>query len=272
MTMFGPQYPKIDTMWKRDPARENNVIPGKFARPEFEFLKDVPWRWTEKVDGANIRLHYHPATPYLLSLPDTGADRWYGVRIGGRTDEAQIPPVLRAALDPLIDPPRWEHAFPDVSAEVTVYGEGYGAGIQKDGRLYRDTPGFIVFGVRVGQWWLGDADVADVAAKLGLDVVPPAAAAWPGDTEPHEIGPCGLHDAWDIIRGGKFAVSRLTSQWPGVRVEGMVGRPVTDLLTASGERIITKIKVADWTRLQADWTRLQARRSQQRADKAAGVR
>jgi len=38
------------------------------------------------------------------------------------------------------------------------------------------------------------------------------------------------------------------SHWDGARIEGMVGRPGVDLFTRSGERLMAKIKVADYLR------------------------
>ena len=83
---FGPTYPKIDTVFKRDAARRFIIIPGDYSTPEFEYLADTPWGWTEKVDGTNIRLHWD------------GSE----VTIGGRTDNAQVPSPLVANLRPLL--------------------------------------------------------------------------------------------------------------------------------------------------------------------------
>ena len=54
--IFGPEYPKIQTLFKRDDR--NVIIEGDWSVPEFAYLADKPWRWTEKVDGTNIRLHW----------------------------------------------------------------------------------------------------------------------------------------------------------------------------------------------------------------------
>lgn len=210
--MYGQPYPKINSLWKRDPLAKNTVIPGEFSCEEFRFLEHMPWRWTEKVDGTNIRLHWNGET----------------TTIGGRTDRAQIPADLREALKPIAD--RVGEHFEDLS-EVTLYGEGYGPKIQKGGGLYRDTPGFILFDVRVGRWWLKDADLYEIAGKLGIDVVPlydDFASIW---------------EIWDEVCGGS-----LVSYWEkvGTRIEGLVGRPAVELHDRTGQRIITKVKVQDW--------------------------
>lgn len=208
--IFGPEYSKIDTLWKR--TEKGLVIPGEFSTPEFEYLRNVPWTWTEKIDGTNIRLHWDGTV----------------VTIGGREDNAQLPAVLVAALarGGQLDGNRWEAMFPD-AVDVTVYGEGYGQGIQKGGQ-YRPDTSVIVFDVRVGGWWLEEASVADIAGKLGLETVP-------------SMGTFTPSDAWEGVVHGE-----LHSHWPNAQIEGIVGKPAVNLFTRKGERIITKLKVKDW--------------------------
>jgi hypothetical protein len=207
-TQFGPEYPKIQTLFKRD--ERNVIIPSEWSVPEFAFLARCPWRWTEKIDGTNIRLHWNGET----------------VTVGGRTDNAQVPTTLLSNLAPLLDTERWRAVFPDAT-DVTVYGEGYGAKIQKGGQ-YRPDQAVIVFDVLVGRWWLDDENVADVASRLGFDVVP-----WQFTGS--------LDEAWGLIVAGV-----LTSEWPDARIEGVVGRPAVDLFNRRGERVMAKAKVKDW--------------------------
>lgn len=211
--MFGRTYQKINTAFKRDDR--NIIIPFDWSIPEFVYLQDNPWIWAEKIDGMNIRIHWNGQT----------------VTIGGRSDNASIPGDLIAALKPYTDVDIWKRMFPD-GDDVTLYGEGYGAGIQKGGS-YRSDKGFILFDVRIGDWWLRDDSIEEVAAGFGLDVVPSA-------------GVMSLNDAWKkIVLGG------LTSAWPGVKIEGIVGRPEVPLLTRKGERLIVKLKLRDWEEYQS---------------------
>lgn len=210
--MFGPEYHKINTLFKRD--ERNVIVPWDWALPEFDYLADCPWRWTEKVDGTNIRVH------------------WDGERvvIGGRTDNAQVPTFLLAALaDLTTNAALWAATFPE-SLDVTLYGEGYGPKIQSGGQ-YRSDPALILFDVKVGPWWLRPDDVLDVATKLGLDMVP-------------ETGSWTLRDAVEVVQGGQ-----LPSHWPNARIEGLVGTPMVDLFDRSGHRIIAKIKGKDFADL-----------------------
>lgn len=213
------EYPKINSLWMRDDR--GRVILDQFAQPEYAFLADKPWLWTEKVDGTNIRIGWRPMDESVDPLPS-----W----IRGRSDNASIPPKLLGVLVGLWRSLPWAEAFPtvDVMSEVTLYGEGYGAGIQKGG-MYRPDPSFVLFDVNVGGWWLRRPDVEDVAFKLGLDVVP-------------IVAECDLHDAVGIVRDG------FVSAWDEARPEGIVGRPAVDLWDRKGERITTKIKAKDIAR------------------------
>jgi len=111
--------------------------------------------------------------------------------------------------------------------EAVLYGEGYGAKIQKNGGNYRQDQDFILFDVRCGDWWLKRSDVEDVAEKLGIDVVP-------------MIGQGTLFDAVN------FAKQRFKSKWGDFEAEGIVARPAVELKTRGGQRLIAKIKCRDF--------------------------
>ena len=120
---------------------------------------------------------------------------------------------------------------------VVIYGEGYGAGIQKGGGLYSAFKKFIVFdvfvidpvGSKLGGWWLSDANVHDIADKLGLDAVP-------------YIGEMTLEEAALKVRQG--FMSALNGGQAGA--EGMVGRPIEALFDKKGHRLIVKLKTKDF--------------------------
>lgn len=214
--VFGPDYPKINTIFERD--KRGVIIPGKAAIPEFRFLWDCPWDWDEKVDGTNIRLHWDGSRVY----------------VAGREDNALLSARLVAALAPCLEPDLWNTAFPQAD-DVTLYGEGYGAGIQDKGAAYRAEPSVIVFDANISGWWLSRENVRDIAGQVGLDVVPLYMTAT-------------IAEAWDVLAGGG-----LESHWPGARIEGLVGRPAVDLYSKKGERLMAKMKVRD----HADWLRAQ---------------
>jgi len=206
------QYHKIKTVWERDPETNyKTLIHGKWALPEFGFLQNNHWLFTEKVDGTNVRI-----------IVEDG-----GIRFAGKSDAAVLP-------RPLLDSLRDTHlAFRDrfcdlfAGAPAYLYGEGYGAGIQKGGGLYRPDQGFVLFDVRVGEWWLRRSDVEDIAGELSLNVVPVIGAGTLNDMITHVI------DGFD-------------SQWGRFRAEGIVARPAVELFDRGGRRIITKVKCKDF--------------------------
>jgi RNA ligase len=205
------EYQKIPGPYKRHtegPLR-NQVIEGEWTSPELAHLASLPWLWTEKVDGTNIRVG------------------WDGHKVtyGGRTASAQIPARLLPVLDTLFPEELLELKFGENAA--TLYGEGYGAGIQKGG-VYRPDMSFVLFDVKVGHWWLRRDDVEGVAAAMGLAVVPLVAYA-------------PVAGAIDLVRGG------LGSAWnPDHAAEGLVGVTPDGLLDRSGKRIMVKVKARDF--------------------------
>ena len=151
------EYHKIQTIFKRDMAsKRKTLMEGDWTLPEFEYLAGNAWTFTEKVDGTNIRVIFKDGA----------------IALGGRTEDAEIPAPLVSRLNERFLPlaQRLGEVFTDGAA--VLYGEGYGAKIQKGGGNYRADQDFVLFDVRVGPWWLQRADVEDVAQKLGLDVVP----------------------------------------------------------------------------------------------------
>ena len=213
------EYHKIPTVWKRDPETKfKTLIEGAWATPELKYLKDCQWVFTEKVDGTNIRV------------------MWDGIRIryGGKTDNVQIPAFL---IDRLLDLFPESDAgceifrvmFPDCDS-VCLYGEGYGAKIQKGGGNYKaDGVDFVLFDVKVGDWWLKHEDVEDVADKLVLRVVP--------------VLGCGT-----LIDGIGETERGMASEWGDFTMEGLVMRPSVELKSRNGQRIIAKIKHKDFAK------------------------
>lgn len=200
------EYHKIQSVYKRD-EKTHRFIEGEWSLPEFSYLQYTGWEFTEKVDGTNIRVSNAEGV----------------VRVGGRTDNAQIPATLVARLQEMFPIEKFE-GLPS----LTLYGEGYGAKIQKGGGDYiPDGCSFILFDVCIDGWWLRSKDVYDIAAKLGINCVP-------------IIGHGTLHDAIQLCRDG-FA-SKLKSSAP----EGLVCRPTVELRDRAGRRIITKIKLKDF--------------------------
>lgn len=201
------EYHKIVTVWERDPETKfRTLIRGKWALPEFDYLKDLPWQWTEKLDGTNIRVV------------------WDGekVTVKGKTDNAQLYAPLVEWMQGKFYAGAMQRHF---SGPVTLYGEGFGAGIQGGGKYRSDTV-MVLFDVYAGMW-LKREDVDEIARKLEIESV-------------RIIGAGPLESAVALAEHG------ITSIYNGAPAEGLVMRPSVELLDRRGGRVITKIKTKDF--------------------------
>lgn len=200
-------YPKIHSVYKRD--EKGNMLWGKYSLPEFEYLANNEWVFTEKVDGTNIRVIWEDHTLTFM----------------GRTDKAQIPLFLLDKLDKVFSLERMAAMFDD---DACLYGEGYGARIQGGGGNYiPNGVDFVLFDIRIGDVWLKQVDVRDIGTRLGLTCVP-------------VIGTGTLEDMLEKTRLG------FNSLWGEFPAEGIVARPKIDLNDRGNRRIITKAKHKDW--------------------------
>jgi hypothetical protein len=208
------EYHKIQSVYKRDPIT-HKFIDGEWSLPEFDYLAECEWEWTEKVDGTNIRVIWDD----MDKLVD------YEVIFKGKTDNAQIPASLVKSLQDLFPSEKFRDVF---DSSVCLYGEGYGNRIQKVGSLYKpDGVSFVLFDILIGEWWLKREDVIAIAAKMGIEVVP--TVDW--------------GTLWEAIM---FVKKGFNSNWGAFPAEGLVCRPKVDLRSRDGHRIITKIKTKDF--------------------------
>lgn len=216
------KYHKIQSIYKRHTEGKSRgaFIDGEWSLPEFEYLKDNKWTFTEKVDGTNIRIMFDGTS----------------IKYGGKTDNASIPVFLLTRLDELFK--NKELLFKEVfginegisNFNVCLYGEGYGARIQKGGGNYKaDGVDFVLFDVKIDNWWLKKEAVQDIADKLNIKIVP-------------IIGEGTIKEAENKCREG------FNSVWGNFQAEGIVLRPAVELSARNGHRIITKIKCKDFVK------------------------
>lgn len=228
-------YHKIQTLFKRDldgtlTGKKGKMLFGEWATPELEYLARNQWEFTEKVDGTNIRI-----------------GMWAGneePEFAGRTDRALIPKPLLAYLTDTFTVEAFENADLHINP-IILFGEGYGPKIQNGAKYTggENLHSFVLFDVKIGDWWLNRKDVDDIASKLGIDSVP-------------TIGTGTLYDAVEIVKSGitftetgavkSWGRGGLKSQWGDFEAEGIVARPVTPLFDRKGQRIIAKIKAVDF--------------------------
>lgn len=205
-------YDKIGNVFERSTERSRKLIEGKFTNAAVEYLKDLPWVFTEKIDGTNTRIYWDG----------------YRVSILGRTDKSQLPHHLLFRLEELFKTPEAEEVFEQNfgTAPVELFGEGYGPKIQNGG-AYRNSVDFILFDVMMGGNYQSRGTVEGIARMFGIDCVP------------------------IVLRGTiadavAFVKTHPNSTYGTAKMEGVVGRPEIEMRDQWGNRVIVKIKVRDF--------------------------
>lgn len=206
------EYHKIETVFERDMDGTKKLIEGQFRNETINYLQNNLWQFTEKIDGTNIRIHWDGHT----------------ITFGGRTDAAQIPSHLMNKLNEIFSNTTTEEMFEQMfgEKEVILFGEGYGNKIQKGG-LYRPDVGFILFDVMIGDVYLSRINVESIATSLGLEIVPIVLEG-------------------TIDEAVAFVKTHPDSTIGQAKMEGVVGRPLVELMDRRGQRVIVKIKVRDF--------------------------
>lgn len=209
------EYTKIETIFERDMSGTKKLIDGKYRNETVEYLKNNEWICTEKIDGTNIGIV------------------WDGHKVSyqGRTEKAQIPAHLMNKLLEMFGGNENEELFEQKFGEmqVVLFGEGYGAKIQKGGGDYRNDVSFILFDVYLPEQnlWLKRDAVEDIAKTFNIDVVP--------------IILTGTLD-----EAVNFVKSKPKSTIGVANMEGLVCKPKIDVLDRMGRRLIVKVKVCDF--------------------------
>lgn len=249
-------YQKINTIFLRD---ANNVIMPyePFVEPEFEYLRGLKWRAEEKIDGTNMRIEVtkEEVLDYTMD-PSVLKGVKFNIRIAGKTDNAQIPKNLlkhmqekytnekilgALGLKEFIPVSEWKSMYnwddySKIPSIYTIYGEGYGEGIQSGGWYIKGGNEFIVFDVKVNDIYLKTEARDEIATKLGAPIVP-------------FKGYFTLDEAIDYVRNGFRSV---VAESPEVKMaEGLVLRTDLGLRNRMGNRLIVKIKYEDFQKYRA---------------------
>lgn len=207
------EYHKIDTLFERDPQTKK-LINGKFRNPMVEYLKDNTWIFTEKVNGTNIRIYWDG----------------HSVQFGGRTDNANIPPLLLRKLEELfggeINAQLFEQKFGENVVEL--FGEGYGEKIQNGGAYIKGVD-FILFDVMINDLFLTRENVEDIASYFNIKVAPILLEGT-------------IEDGVNYVLSHRESVVAEN----GALLEGVVGRTKVETFDRRGRRSIVKIKYCDF--------------------------
>lgn len=205
------EYHKIETIFERD-DNTKKLNENKYRNKIVEFLKDLEWEFTEKIDGTNIRIYWNG----------------HKVQYYGRTDKTQIPSQLLNYLIEKFGGDTNEEMFEQLfgDKEVTLIGEGYGAKIQSGGD-YRSDNSFTLFDVIIDGIFLNRESVQSIANSLNIETAP---VVFYGNLQ----------------KGIDYVKTKPDSLIGTAKMEGLVARPKQELLDRLGNRIIVKIKVKDF--------------------------
>ena len=209
------EYNKIEVIFNRDMEGTKKLVDGSFRSEAVEYLKDMPWLFTEKIDGTNIGIV------------------WDGHKVTyqGRTQSSSIQANVLNKLLELFGTNEVEELFEQKFGEMNVilYGEGYGAKVQKGGGNYRSDVSFILFDVYLPEQdlFLKRDAVEDIAKTFGIEIVPIVLTGT-------------IQEAIDFVKTNPASTIGVA------KMEGVVGHPLVELRDRQGKRVIVKIKVRDF--------------------------
>jgi hypothetical protein len=110
-----------------------------------------------------------------------------------------------------------------------LFGEGYGSNIQACGPKYRDDPGFMLFDIRINNWWISQEDLQGMADQLEVPRAP-------------ELGVYTENEIIENIKSQSLSFCSKEAQ----DMEGVVCRSFPQMLFRSGEPIMWKLKIRDF--------------------------
>jgi len=216
------KYPKIETLFKRD---ENFKVTNEIRLPEFENIKN--WLITEKIDGTNIR---------IIFTPD---DKLF---IRGKTDNASIPTFLLEELQKIFTIEKVKAVLNNpIEKGLCLYGEGYGAKIQKGGGNYNQGNSFRLFDVWIDGCWLEWDNVMEIAKQLNIETAPTLPVFC------SKTATMNITEAVSIVKR-KVLQSEVARKENNMEIlaEGIVARAYPTMLFRNGIPIKWKLKIKDY--------------------------
>ena len=266
--MAAPPYPKIENLYARA-ADGKSLDVGVLRRETTGLIRT--WLATEKIDGTNIRISLEPdkgATELIKPAP------WV-VHFYGRTNKAQMPDFIQEYLEATFTlknmrllwrgqrqckrcdgTGREDSGQPKILSElaepfpyacdcvepypITLYGEAYGARIQRGGGDYRRDGdiSFRLFDVLVAEkHWLTWENVVGVAKLLGIKTVPLLKGV--------NLRPTTTDSIVQVVRAGFKSVVAQEEGTPRL-AEGIVARTDPYLFDNNGRRVVFKTKTKDF--------------------------
>ena len=217
------QYPKINTLWKRNTENKWVIIPGEFSDDKFKGEKK--WHLTEKIDGTNIRVIWEPEKDKII--------------FRGRKQRSQIPPKLEDALTETFSPKK--ELFSELFGEhrVILFGEGFGGYISGgtiSGEKYHQKCGFILFDVWENDEWYPWDRVKKTSQNFDILHVP-------------SFGVHSLEQSIAMVKSD-MREGRLSSHFGDFPPEGVVATIQPLKYFENGDPIRWKLKTRDYDQLE----------------------
>lgn len=208
------KFQKIETIFNRATDGSKKLIEGSYQNETVEYLAENIWVCTEKIDGTNVGIVWDG----------------YTVHFQGRSESSSLPGKLVEYLMNVFLSNEVQELFEQKFGEMKVilFGEGYGAGIQK-GKAYRDDISFILFDVYLPEkdLWLKRDAIEDVAQTFNIDTVPIILTGT-------------LQEAVEFVK------TRPNSTIGNAKMEGLVCKPQQEVRDRMGKRIVVKVKYKDF--------------------------
>ena len=206
------EYQKIESLYRFDAEKKGFV--KEFYNPIVEYLKDLHWCGTEKIDGTNIRIY------------------WNGIKfeLAGRTDNAEVPKAIQEIFNEMFNADMeviFEQRFG--KKDVYLFCEGYGGKIQKG--AYSCETKLIGFDIMIDDTYLDKENSQKIFKELGIEFVPVMAFE-------------NLQQAINYVENVEESI-----QCKGDKIEGLVCYPIKRIYDHQGNRIIVKIKKKDLAKL-----------------------
>lgn len=204
------KYPKINTLYKRD-NKTYKIIKDDYSEDYYPNINE--WYVEEKIDGNNIRFSFDANQ----------------VEFCGRNDNASIHRPLENYLKQKFTLDLLKETFKDADPNsVVLFGEGYGSNIQKgEGKDYREDCSFVLFDVKIGDFWLKRENVNEISDSLGIRCIP-------------NYGLMKTNDIIDLVKSNPQSQCSVGNRI----IEGIVAR--TDLFDRMGNRVMFKLKARDF--------------------------
>lgn len=208
------KFQKIETIFNRATDGSKKLVEGSYQSEIVKYLAGNTWVCTEKIDGTNVGIVWDG----------------YAVHFQGRSETSSLPSKLVDYLMNTFLSDEVQELFEQKFGEMKVilFGEGYGAGIQK-GKAYRNDLAFILFDVYLPEkdLWLKRDAIEDIAQSFNIEAVPVIMTG----TLPEAV---------------EFVKTRPSSTIGNAKMEGLVCKPLEEVRDRMGNRVVVKVKCKDF--------------------------